>query len=878
MSRKIGIVAVLTLVLVLTATSWVFAAQNVKFNGAGNGGNDFLATPKVFSNDGVANYPNEIYLPNEGNPAQYRIHSNYAATTDACASCHATHTATGEALLQWGSVYDTCMACHDGTVTTTYDVQNGKIGTTGVSSAGGMFGDSSGSGSASNHYANGAINIYAAPGGPGTAGTPAPSWDKEFGCQSCHSPHGQGGNARLLNPDVNGVAKANHKTNIALADEGGYYISSTNDRWLTGHSYPVVIRDGGATVDSAKYEINNVAGYTKVTFVNYAPTGTLTADFYPALQVKMNIANYLTTNESVVPVSGLNAFCGACHKDYDTSSVRNPASNLNGTYTDAYRHAVNFTRNSAQKDKLAKLNMKMETRDGKYYATCETCHVAHGTNAQYWQDSLKVANGGTLPQGFEADKLKEIAGSSALKRLPNMATCEACHAKGAASQGYSANTNQNIDNVTPVSNVKVSDSPGGGWVGATSCTQCHSGISEHYNATVHTMISHPGISLKTWDAVKNLSDATIDSAVNLSGFGAAVKQTMTELTKYPKLFNAEGQVVVDPTVWKDVDVSKVTIWSTGKDASQEVIIKGSAMLAAVQPGDKYAVGIGNLNAATAADKWYIVANYKAGKAFLDPGVEPEDYTCGVNGCHTTGPGREQYVTGNYNPKLGTVNTVNDSSAMTDWLTAAAAGKKVPFQLGVQCESCHGQGGNHVKAPSVNNIVNPSKQPLKIQTVGTQTGNGTFTKFDRNKSFYDYMPAGGNAANYVNGAGNAASCAFCHNGNTHQGQFYTMADANGRFGSLYPTGNTNVHFTNNEASCITCHDSHQESLDPGQLSQPTVTQTCQQCHNDNRGTVTQGTVTDSNGNTYNLPIIDGMPWGPGNNNIGVRHNHAFPANN
>ena len=60
-----------------------------------------------FQADGQSKYPDEIYLPNEAQPANYRIHSNYTKNTDACASCHTTHTAVGNSLLQWYSNYET---------------------------------------------------------------------------------------------------------------------------------------------------------------------------------------------------------------------------------------------------------------------------------------------------------------------------------------------------------------------------------------------------------------------------------------------------------------------------------------------------------------------------------------------------------------------------------------------------------------------------------------------------------------------------------------------------------------------------------------------------------------------------------------------------
>ena len=82
--------------LVLAFATSAMAAQVLQ-------GGSYLSTAKTFTADGVTNYPYEIYLPNETNPASYRIHSNYAKNTDACASCHATHTAVGDSLLQWYS-------------------------------------------------------------------------------------------------------------------------------------------------------------------------------------------------------------------------------------------------------------------------------------------------------------------------------------------------------------------------------------------------------------------------------------------------------------------------------------------------------------------------------------------------------------------------------------------------------------------------------------------------------------------------------------------------------------------------------------------------------------------------------------------------------
>ncbi|GAV25820.1 cytochrome c, partial [Carboxydothermus islandicus] len=59
----------------------------------------------------------------------------------------------------------------------------------------------------------------------------------EFGCQSCHSPHGQGGNARILSPDPNKIARVNYVNGAVYADSGdtGYTLGFTNQKlYMTG--------------------------------------------------------------------------------------------------------------------------------------------------------------------------------------------------------------------------------------------------------------------------------------------------------------------------------------------------------------------------------------------------------------------------------------------------------------------------------------------------------------------------------------------------------------------------------------------------------------------------------------------------------------------
>ncbi len=471
---KLIIILTLALVMVAVLASIAMAAQL-------RSGCEYLATPKVFNADKVANYPNEIYLTNEQNPGLYRIHTNYSSTTDACASCHSTHTAVGEVLLQWGSIYDTCMACHDGTVTTTYDVANGEIGKNGKATYGGMFGVGD-EVSYSSHLVNGTIQITAAPGGSAVEqnGFKGKKWTGEFGCASCHTPHGAGGNARILNPNPNNVVTS--KWSDVLGADGIVKNGGVNKRSMTGRGYDLYYDsdtawNGNETIISATY-VNNDDGYTKITDASVVGKYVY---FYPTVRVTMNVQNYLATNETVTHVSGMNEFCGACHTDYDTTSVSSPHENASGTYAQAYRHKVGRSTSSATKTAVVAAKMAFEAPgDGKYYITCLTCHVAHGTSKDYWVKTIGSGGSGYVSD----DKLVEVAGSSALKRVPNMGTCEACHEKGDASKGYNANSGN--DGYTETSNSTPPTSVAGAtFVGKAVCAQCHEQTVEEFGETPH---------------------------------------------------------------------------------------------------------------------------------------------------------------------------------------------------------------------------------------------------------------------------------------------------------------------------------------------------------------------------------------------------------
>jgi len=448
------------------------------------------------------------------------------------------------------------MACHDGTVTTTYDVAGGHIGdpATGPNAFGGAFGTTGGS--ASNHNVTGSMDIAAAPGGSTVASSfdatgKATNWKVEFGCESCHTPHGLGGNARILNPDPNNAATtraiasgyndANAYATIstkgltATLENGAYVVrpavtaESAVNAAYNGYyflsSYPYSVRlnvNGAVYAAGGNFTVDNSAGYTKITVTNPAiPVASgVKIIGVPSMKVTMKISNYLQADENVEHVSGMNPYCGACHTDYNTAIASTYlASGYNaggfsgsgkietGVFSQAHRHQVGFQWHG----EVPGLKFEKGQKNGVMSSTqfgmeCLTCHVAHGVNQDYWSRTLIEASNAPWSADPGVD-LTELAGSSALKRMPNMGTCEACHAKGVGNQGYASNSGQNPNplgadavvanagtpNIYNLYAVKGDYAPSDlDWVGSEKCVGCHKEYVDGWEATMHRTSSHEG--------------------------------------------------------------------------------------------------------------------------------------------------------------------------------------------------------------------------------------------------------------------------------------------------------------------------------------------------------------------------------------------------
>jgi len=259
--------------------------------------------------------------------AEVPVHYNFTlTTTEGCAACHVTHTATVAKLL-WGE-YPTgsapvtqtgfCYVCHAGLVGSPYNVEAGLIspdmGFTTTNSWAGYFGFDPGTTPATTSVHNvedditpGATN-YAAADIPGNA--TADGISTGFKCASCHDPH------------------AGDKPNDRLLKE------------------------------------KPLAGNTPVTTVNF----NISHD-------TMAVVDYAydsTGND------GLNAWCGQCHGKFN-------AANDDGRdgFMGKYRHPMGVDIDTTDLTYVqVYLGKKGTVASGNNLLNCLTCHKAHGTTVE----------------------------------------------------------------------------------------------------------------------------------------------------------------------------------------------------------------------------------------------------------------------------------------------------------------------------------------------------------------------------------------------------------------------------------------------------------------------------------------------------------------
>ena len=853
--KKYAIVLVVALVLVMSFAVVASAAQQ-------RDGEGYLPTPQEFDPTGATNqYPMGIYLPDAQSPWNYRIHSGYSKNTDACASCHATHTAVGASLLQWYTIYETCMACHDGTVSTTYNVQAGTI--RGLQpTSGGLF-STANDASKSMHNVDGSVNIFAAPGGNPAMTGPDGDWTASFSCNSCHNPHGTGGNSRILHPNPNRVSQSRTVT-VSNNGSGQFWLP---DYALRGFGYDFIV--AGATIGDYTVKFDQAAQVTYLEWNGTAP-GSVTVTYTPSLRVTMEIENYLASDgpEVVKYNSGVNEFCGACHRDYNAG--KGSHIQAAGVYTQAYRHPVGV---------LGSFNWELPDGTGLKFGEgnngreilCLTCHYAHGADSALWTASLNTPY---WAENVDSNGLAELSGSSSLKRIPNMGTCEACHQMGPANLGY---------NVVADAQPPVPDAAAG-FVGAATCAQCHDSHYETQKDHLHTKKIAPAKNNTAFAPGKVVYDTwTAPFYANADNMGFRnFTGNISSITA--SQVNESGEIkLAVANVW----ISRTRFAEHGFLQGDKWRIRFAFPYDALTKAEKEAVDAANANGIRSRGLLYLNAQFYTGKRGpVDP-VEGQETVAAAPGyahgawvsysessiwqdncfsCHTTGFDMEKYVD-HYGSTEGNVWAGN-AHHDREFKTPLEAGYIADY--GVTCEACHGPGAVHAEYPNKKNIVNPARLSVNRQNDAC----GTCHARNTNASFYS-----GNAA-FINESGKYittttsrtdATTAAAYSGDpmltpgaTNQfdaGTFRMMNPGEKltdfvqvRFNTLSNQGLPNMHrmqwqemmgYTKatNQAiaaddstrslkgrlvSCNTCHDSHKYNAQGESLKQALAT-TCSACH-------------------------------------------------
>ncbi len=617
-----------------------------------------------------------------------KVHTGYTRNTDACAACHYTHTGEGVALVQWNSIYNTCMACHDGTEDI-WNVKDGVWTSKGLVAPGGKFNvNFTGTGTGSIHDVSGTVAIYAAPGGKQLAGKDEKgTWSGLFGCESCHNPHGLGNNSRILSPDPNGIAKVNKVTNTTITLSGSdgdgayYYVRDArgeNMSLLKGYPYSLDTKfwEAATPATAINYRFDNASGFTKIrldvngdgTFGD-ALVGTLKANYVPGLKVKMRFTDKDTATERITYVAGMNAFCGACHTDYDTTNVPMASRNLSGKYSQKTRHQVGF-KWVGPKDGLVFETGTYDSADADIMI-CLTCHVAHGVDNSVWVQNLR---GKTPPidagywDGLAANTILEKAGSSALKRKPNMATCETCHEK------------RDNENITTHTNEVFGTQAVATYIGSDSCKKCHSSTHTDWQGTYHSKMALPGPAyyINKYGSIAAAQAAGVNPYQNINPLA---KANWSGITKNHTNAAINGTALTLDEVWyavgskwkqryayKDPDGK---FYFASKQWYTEKVVSTSTNDASGNPTRTAGTDIGEWNSYTATSNW-------------------ENFCIA---CHATGV---------------TVNTTpNDGIADGTFVSLS--------EYGIGCEACHGPGSSHAEKPLLQNITNPKRLSARAQT-------------------------------------------------------------------------------------------------------------------------------------------------------------------
>jgi predicted CXXCH cytochrome family protein len=332
----------------------------------------------------------------------HKTHTSYQNNTNSCASCHQVHTAKGDQLLFADGVYQTCTACHDGTLGF-YNVF--ADGSTASKDGAGTFGGTHG---ASKHLANDTIKISAAPGGNPADLTDTDTsddkirgtmWGENFNCASCHAPHGSYSD-RLLQYNPNGIGAmpvsqgGNQLENVPVYDQA---VGQTVADALAGKTDSVVLLRSEGTDG-------------KVTVAQYNKSGTSyvksTAPWLYGYDNRTNEKMYWTRLENTT--AGISSYNKNVYFDFEHAEVYS----LNTTGADLLK--------TATKGFLARPVVVQMAQDG----------TGKTVQSGFWSGAPIAQFGGKTEQ--ELKDLGYKVGTDQNKTVTNVGVqmskfCAACH-------------------------------------------------------------------------------------------------------------------------------------------------------------------------------------------------------------------------------------------------------------------------------------------------------------------------------------------------------------------------------------------------------------------------------------------------------------------
>jgi predicted CXXCH cytochrome family protein len=416
----------------------------------------------------------------------HNTHTSYQNNTNSCASCHQTHTSKGDQLLFADTVYNTCTACHDGTLGYLNVFSDGQLTGGAKTTGAGTFGGTHGS---SMHTSNDSLVISAAPGGNPVEGdkTKGTMWGESFNCASCHAPHGSYSD-RLLQYNPNGIGSmpaskgglqlenvpvvntlpavdaaapavvllrtedATGKVTVAQYNKGASSYTKSTAPWLYGYDN----RTNGLTYWSRLVKADGtIAAYGSTSGVYFSydhaeaySTSTAGADALKTADkgfiarpvvVEMAKSGHDTVQSAYWSGANIAQFEGKTaqelidlgYKVDATGKVTNVGVQMSkfcaACHSDYLQANSDGKKSHFGEDTAA---YRHSTNSDSY--TCVRCHFSHGTDAYIMKDSLgrtinDLVTSNTMNETDALNYMQDNNASSALKKFTNMSVCWACH-------------------------------------------------------------------------------------------------------------------------------------------------------------------------------------------------------------------------------------------------------------------------------------------------------------------------------------------------------------------------------------------------------------------------------------------------------------------